>query len=369
MDGHLYFISAGEPSGDNAAARLAKALLNISPQSKFIGLGGPQLAKLGQEQIADMDDLAVIGFWEVAKRFMFFKKLMKKTVDDIKIKKPSAVILIDYPGFNLRLAKKIKKLNIPIIYYISPQVWAWGSKRIDEIKELIDLMIPILPFEEKFYKDTGINCTYAGNYLLEDIPPDMIASSSPDNNNLAILPGSRKQEIERMLPVMLETAKAYNQSYNSRTTIAAISGKYDYDKILTQYPDSNIDIVYDNPRQVIFNSRLVLTASGTATLETGIIGRPMVIIYKTGNTTYQIAKRLIKLDKIGLINLVLDEKVVPELIQQDASPEKIMDELNKFQDERYYQKVLEKLHRVVPLLGDGIASQKAAELIDGFLTK
>jgi lipid-A-disaccharide synthase len=332
MDGRLLFISAGEQSGDNAAAKLAEAISIKDNQVTFIGLGGKRLAELGQIQLADVDDLSVIGFWEVAPRIFFFRKLMQKCVYEIEKNKPDAVILIDYPGFNLRLARKIKKLKIPIIYYISPQIWAWGKKRLDEIRELVDLMLPILPFEEKFYNDAEIKCQYVGHYLLEDIPGEQIASIIPVDGNLALLPGSRKQEIERMLPVMLSSAEKF---YNSK---------------------------------VIYDSQLVLTASGTATLETGIIGRPMVVIYKTGYLTYQIAKRLIKLDKIALINLVLEEKIVPEIIQYEATADKIYLELQQlYSNKEKYLAIKNKLDSVKDLLGDGMASQKAADIILNYI--
>jgi len=368
MDGRLFFISAGEQSGDNAAAKLAEAISQKDDNITFIGLGGKRLAQLGQIQLADPDDLSVIGFWEVARRFFFFWKLMKKCVAEIKLRKPDAVILIDYPGFNLRLARKIKKLNITIVYYISPQIWAWGKKRLDEIRELVDMMLPILPFEEKFYKDANIKCQYVGHYLLEDIPNELIASEIPQNGHLALLPGSRKQEIERMLPVMIRTAKEFHKNTRLKVVIAGISGKTDYQKYINTQDADFISVEYDNSRNVIYNSQLVLTASGTATLETGIIGRPMVVIYKTGFLTYQIAKRLIELDKIALINLVLDEKVVPELIQNDASVDNILSLLLQlYSDKEKYLLMKSKLDKVKNLLGDGKASQNAADIILNYI--
>jgi lipid-A-disaccharide synthase len=368
MDGRLLFISAGEQSGDNAAAKLAEAISIKDNQVTFIGLGGKRLAELGQIQLADVDDLSVIGFWEVAPRIFFFRKLMQKCVYEIEKNKPDAVILIDYPGFNLRLARKIKKLKIPIIYYISPQIWAWGKKRLDEIRELVDLMLPILPFEEKFYNDAEIKCQYVGHYLLEDIPGEQIASIIPVDGNLALLPGSRKQEIERMLPVMLSSAEKFYNSTGIKSVVAGIKDKIDYDSYISEQKSEFISVVYDNPRQVIYDSQLVLTASGTATLETGIIGRPMVVIYKTGYLTYQIAKRLIKLDKIALINLVLEEKIVPEIIQYEATADKIYLELQQlYSNKEKYLAIKNKLDSVKDLLGDGMASQKAADIILNYI--
>lgn len=367
MSEKLIFISAGDPSGDNAIARSFE-ILQKQHQIRLAGLGGPKLKKLGQTQLAHPDDLAVIGFWEVAKKYFYFRRLFKACVDFIEKNKPALIILVDYPGFNLRLAKAIKKFNIPIIYYISPQVWAWGKGRVEQIKELVDLMIPILPFELDFYKDHEVNCRYIGHYLLEDIPAEFIASTPPEKSYLALLPGSRRQEIERMLPVMIETAKRMYEKYQMKSVIAGITDRYDYDKYLNSENEQFVSIVYDNSREVVFNSSLVLTASGTATLEIGIIGRPMVIIYKTGGLTYRIAKNLVKLDKIGLINLVLNRHAVLELIQHDANPKKITAALSKFiEDKNYTNEVVGQLHTTKTLLGDGQASKKVAELIGEYL--
>lgn len=367
MSQKLIFISAGDPSGDNAIARSVE-VLKKNHNLKLAGLGGRKLKTLGQEQLAHPEDLAVIGFWEVAKRYFFFRKLFKQSVEYIKTNKPDLIVLVDYPGFNLRLAKAIKKFNIPIVYYISPQVWAWGKGRVEQIKKLIDLMIPILPFEHEFFREHEVKCLYVGHYLLEDIPKAYLASAPPDNSFLALLPGSRKQEIERMLPVMIETARLMNEKYQIKSVIAGITDRFDYQKYFNPDNEKFLSIVYDNSREVVYNSSLVLTASGTATLEIGIIGRPMVIIYKTGGLTYRIAKNLIKLDKIGLINLVLNQHAVPELIQNDANPQKIFKALSKYIDEpEYTGEVVNLLHQTIKLLGDGQASEKVADLIGEYL--
>lgn len=367
MSEKLIFISAGDPSGDNAIARSVE-ILKQNNNIKLAGLGGPKLKACGQQQLAHPDDLAVIGFWEVAKKYFYFRRLFKSCVEYIKTSKPDLIVLVDYPGFNLRLAKAIKKYNIPIIYYISPQVWAWGRKRVEQIQKLVDLMIPILPFELDFYKEHEVNCRYVGHYLLEDIEPEYIASTPPENSYLGLLPGSRHQEIERMLPVMIESARMIYKKYQIKAVIAGISERFDYQKYLTSETESFLSIVYDNSREVVYNSSLVLTASGTATLEIGIIGRPMVIIYKTGGLTYRIAKNLVKLDKIGLINLVLNSHAVPELIQHDANKNKITAALSKFiEDKQYRAEVVDRLHKTKELLGDRQASQKVAELIGEYL--
>ncbi|RKX28332.1 MAG: lipid-A-disaccharide synthase, partial [Candidatus Zixiibacteriota bacterium] len=253
------FLSAGDPSGDNAAARLINSMREHDSKLSLFGLGHSRLAELGQMQLAEGNQLAVLGFWEVARHWRFFRRLMLKCVDEIKRRRPNAIVLVDYPGFNLRLAKRVKKLGIPIIYYISPQVWAWGHRRVAEIRELVDLMLVILPFEEDFYCNSGVNARFVGHYLLEDIPSEYISSSPPLTGRLCLLPGSRPQEVHRMLPSMLVAARQFNRKYNTEAVVAGLSGIFDYEKIIAPYMADRISVEYDNPRQCIFDSNIVLT--------------------------------------------------------------------------------------------------------------
>ncbi len=364
MSAPTFFLSAGDPSGDNAAARLADQLRKKVPELSLFGLGGSRLRTLGQEQLADPGDLAVLGFWEVARHFRFFQKLLRRCADEIRSRRPNCLILVDYPGFNLRLAKMVRPLGIPIVYYISPQVWAWGHRRLRLIRECVDLMLSILPFEQQFYKDSGVESCFVGHYLLEDIPADLIASEPPTDGGLALLPGSRRQEIERMLPAMLETASRFSMKFGTRAVVAGVRGSSDYESLIRKHLADGVTVVYDDARQVIHDSSLVLTASGTATLETAVIGRPMVVLYKTGFVTYQIAKHLIKIDKIALVNLVLNDKVVPELIQGEATPDKMLAELEKlYNDESHYGAIRARLNEVPSLLGGTGASERAAQMI------
>ncbi|MFH2049007.1 MAG: lipid-A-disaccharide synthase [bacterium] len=366
-------MSAGDPSGDNAISLVMKSLLQKKPDTKFFGLGHDKLKALGQEQFVNGSRLAVLGFWEVFKQVLFFKKLMKQCASEIEKRHPKAVILVDYPGFNLRLAKRIKKLGIPIIYYISPQVWAWGKGRVQEIKELVDLLLVILPFEHDFFNGHNIKNEFVGHYLLEDIPSEYISSHPILENRqglLCVLPGSRNQEVKRMLPPMLKAASMFTNKYNAKAVVAGIRGIYDYETALQPYKNDNIEVVYDKPRECIYKSNLLLTASGTATLETGIIARPMVVVYKTGFITYQIARRLVSLKNIALVNLVLNDNVVPELIQTEASPENMFKELSKFMDDsQYYKSVHEKLLRVSSTLGGTGSSERAADAILNFIRR
>lgn len=368
MTSSSLFISAGDPSGDIATARLVEALKELKPGLSCFGLGGERLKALGQEQLANGDDLAVLGFWEVVKRYSYFRELMHRTIDEITVRRPACILLVDYPGFNLRLAKRIKHLGIPIVYYISPQLWAWGGKRISQLRDLVDLLILILPFEREFYASSGVKSEFVGHYLLEDIPPSLISSPIPNSRRLALLPGSRPQEIERMLKTMCDAAATFCANHNFQAVIAGVKNGFDYGETLAKFRGAPISINYGNSREVIAASDLVLTASGTATLETGIIGRPMVIVYKTGFITYQIARRLVTIDKIGLVNLVLGDRVMPELIQHEAATDKIVRQLERFlSDSEYSSAAVARLRELPSLLGGTGASMRAARQVAKFL--
>lgn len=368
MSDPLLFVSAGDPSGDRATARVIEHLKEEHPNLVTFGLGGERLKKLGQEQLAAPADLAVMGFWEVAKRYGFFRRLMRSCVDEIRHRQPKLILLVDYPGFNLRLAKRLKPLGIPIVYYISPQVWAWGRKRVQQIHDYVDRMLVILPFEEAFFGDHGTQAEFVGHYLMEDIPSEYIASAAPGNGQLGLLPGSRRQEIERILPGMLEAAGLLHLKYGQNSVVAAVTGAYDYEPLCRRYANRGVTVRYDDARRVVAESDVVLTKSGTATLECGIIGRPMVVVYKTGWITYQIARRLVELDKIALVNLVLGEKAVPELIQGEMAPKRMADEIGRYLDDNDYRaRVSDSLSRVPGLLGGAGASQKAADAIARYL--
>ncbi len=358
------FISTGDPSGDIAGYHLIENLKSLDNNLTFYGLGHQRMKSVGQNQLVDGSELAVLGFWEVARKYLFFRKLMKDSVEQIRTLRPKAVVMIDYPGFNLRLAERIKDIGIPIIYYISPQIWAWGGKRIHQIKRLVDLMLVILPFEKTVYDKAGVQAEFVGHYLFDDIKPDYIKAPYDYNSNLiSLLPGSRPQEIERMLPTLIKSAELIAKHGAYRFVIAGVDGKIDYDKYLNNC-QVEIEIIKGNSRELIKNSRLVLTSSGTATLETGIIGRPMIVIYKTGFITYQIARRLVKLDNIALINITSGSTIVPELIQNDANPEKISSEaIGLLDDNSRIDSILESLNKTADKLGGTGSSLRAAEAI------
>ena len=356
------FISAGDPSGDIAGYHLIKQLKKEYPDINYLGLGGNRMKNAGQEQLVDGDQLAVLGFWEVARKYLFFRKLMYSAVETIENARPAAVVLIDYPGFNLRLAERIKSLGIPIVYYISPQIWAWGKKRIHAIKRLVDLMLVILPFETDIYDKAGVENGFVGHYLMDDIDPDFIkAPYDAESDMILLMPGSRPQEVQRMLPTLLRTAEILSKKGKYRFTIAAVEGNIDYESYMAGI-DTPVEIIRGKTRELIAQSRLVITSSGTATLETGIIGRPMIVIYKTGMLTYLIARSLVSIENIALINISAGERIVPELVQHDAVPDKIAKEAMRFLDNSdLTQDVIFKLNKTADQLGAPGAAKRAVE--------
>jgi lipid-A-disaccharide synthase len=362
------FICAGDPSGDIAGSHLLKQLIKINSACRFFGLGGRRMAALGQEQFVSGEKLAVIGFWEVAKKYNFFKNLLDKTAVEIENCRPKAIILIDYPGFNLRLAQKIRPLGITIIYYVSPQIWAWGGKRIKTIRNLVDMMLLILPFEKEIYDKADVKNQFVGHYLLDDIPAELIRSPYDIGSNLiSLLPGSRPQEIEKMLPVLLETARRLHAEKKYRFVVAAVEGNFNYKKYFANI-DFPVEIHFGKTRELIAQSRLIITSSGTATLETGIIGRPMVVIYKTGTITYLIARSLVKLEMIALINISAGKKIVPELIQSSATPINIAREAKKILDNPHLaMDIVRQLNQTTDVLGDPGAGKRAAAAVWEFI--
>lgn len=364
------FISAGDPSADLPGRNLIDEISRLCPDIEIIGLGGPQMQAAGLSSLADHRDLAVLGFWEVLPKFLYFRRLMNKAIGIITERRPRAIILIDYPGFNLRLARKVKPLGIPVIYYISPQVWAWGGRRISAIRETVDRMLVIFPFEEKFYREHGIEAEFVGHPIVDRFQsiPDKVTCRAKIGISgdplIALLPGSRLQEVKRMLPVMAEAAEIIREKSNSAAfVVAGVSniGEGIYKSIIDR---RNIEVRFGETPEIINGADFVIASSGTATIETAYFATPMVVVYKTGFMTYQIARRLIKLDAIGMVNIVAGRKIVPELIQGKANGQMIarhtLDILN---DRKRYDRMTADLTEVRDKLGAGEAARRAVEAI------
>jgi lipid-A-disaccharide synthase len=370
-------IIAGEPSGDIQAAHLVRALKQSAPDLEIFGMGGKEMKQAGAEIIHDITGLAIVGFVEVLKHLKIFKKIMEDLLILIETRKPDAVILVDYPGFNLRLAKYVKEKNIPVIYYISPQIWAWGQRRIEEIKKCVDKMIVIFGFEEELYKQAGVKTAFVGHPFLDIVKPgwkkeETIKALNLSRNTvkISLLPGSRKKEVEKHLPVMIDACGIIKTKLPDAEFILSRRtelGDRIYDKI-TVNSKVKLHSLDNQPYEIMNISDIVIVSSGSATLETAVMEKPMVIIYKTSFLTWLLASNLIKIPNIGLVNVAAGKRIVPELVQFNATPKNIAAEtLNILNNKKLTHEIKENLRKVKNNLGEPGAANRAANIICKFL--
>ena len=366
---HLVVV-AGEASGDMHAAHLIETIKRLDPSITFSGLGGPKMKAAGVDLYEDLTKMAVVGFWEVVKHYKDIKRVFHLLLNKIDKTNLDAVILVDYPGFNLRLARELKKRKIKVIYYISPQVWAWKQKRVHFIKKNVDKMLVLFQFEKDFYADFGINVKFVGHPLIDTIKVHSAKENfllennlSPDKLTIGILPGSREKEIENLLPVMLDAAKILDQEF-PQIQFLIVKAPTITRSSIEQYLQSRsfiCQIIDDNIHDGVNACDLCMVASGTATLETAILQKPMVVVYKTSLLTWILAKLFVKIADIGLVNVVAGRRIVPECVQFQATGQKIAEEIkNIFTDELKIADMKTNLRSVKESLGPGGASQRAA---------
>lgn len=362
-----YYIIAGEASGDLHGSNLIKALLLLNNNCTVRCWGGEKMQAAGATLVKHYKDLAFMGFTEVIKNLPTILNNIKFCKKDIESFAPNALILVDYPGFNMRIAKWAKQKGIKIIYYISPQIWAWKEKRVHAIKRDVDKMLVILPFEKDFYKKYNYEVDYVGHPLCEVINDWNTANKNIQKENIvALLPGSRKQEILVKLPIMLSMAKHFPQ-YKFVVAMAPGLDKDFYTKILAPY--SNVDTVSNATYMLLAKAKAALVTSGTATLETALFKVPEIICYKGGRISYEIAKRLIKIKFIGLVNLIMDKEVVKELIQNELNENNLRLELNALLQNEDKALALQENYTALSnvLQAGGHASENAAKIIHTFL--
>ena len=365
-------IITGEVSGDLIGASLIRELKSLKPELKITGIGGDRMQSAGMELVYHTDQMAFLGFVEVVKHLPFIKQVQKNLIEIIKKENIKYVVLIDYPGFNLSIAKKLKSLGVKIIYYVSPQIWAWAKGRVKKVKKLVDKMIVVFPFEVEFYKKENVNVEYVGHPLVERINEYNFLGKDKfftkfnldkDKEILLVMPGSRKQEVKEIFPEVIKAATVLADKYNLQVVVARsknIDQKY-FDQLTNS---ENFITITDHNYELMKYSRFGIIKSGTSTLEAGYFALPMIVVYKTSPLTYMIGKRLIKLDKIGMVNILFDEMIVPELIQNDANPENIIETVSKIlSNTQTYANMKLKLGRVKEILGDDGASRKAAKSI------
>ena len=363
-----YYLIAGEASGDLHGANLMRALQQIDPKAKFRFWGGDRMEAVGGKLVKHYRDLAFMGFWEVVTNLRTILRNIDFCKRDITQFQPDVLIFIDYPGFNMRIAKWAKQRGIPTHYYISPQIWAWKENRIKAIKRDVDAMYVILPFEKDFYEEKHqYPVHFVGHPLLDAIAARKEVSEEvfkrenglDERPIIALLPGSRKQEIAKMLSVMLSVVGSYHQY--QFVIAGAPSLGYDFYKQFIK--EENVHFVSGKTYDLLSNAHAALVTSGTATLETALFRVPEVVCYRGNWISYQIAKRVISLEYISLVNLIMDASVVTELIQGDLNTRNLKTELNKLLNPDYREKLLNNYEALREKLGKEGASERTAQAI------
>jgi lipid-A-disaccharide synthase len=366
-------IIAGEPSGDLHGANLMRDLKKIDGSISFIGAGGKLMQSQGLEGITDMEALAVVGFREVFEKIRELKEAFKLLAETLKQKNPDCLVLIDYPGFNLRMAKVAKEQNIPVFYYISPQIWAWGKDRIEKIKKYVDKMFVILPFEENFYAQYAVKAQFVGHPLLDIVKPQLneeeafghFALNSQDIL-VGLMPGSRWKEVKTSMPVMAEACAIISKQVPNAQFGVLVAKNIDTEKTKSLLPakGAKFKLIRDKHYDFMNICDLLLVNSGTATLEVAILEKPMVIIYKTSFFSWLLMKMLVKIPYFGLTNIVAGKKIVPEFFQFAATASAIAKEsLHILANGNKIITMQDELSKTKAKLGEPGASERTAKAI------
>jgi len=367
----IYFV-AGEVSADNHGAALMRSLRALDPELRFIGRGGPQMQQIAGAQFNNwIGDAAVLGLWEVLRKYGYFREQFRQTLNEIQERKPDAVVLIDYPGFNLRLARALRRQSQrhKTIYYISPQVWAWNSGRIKKMARFIDLVLCIFPFETDLYVASGLRAVFVGHPMIERLETQKI-DTHRDKNLIGLFPGSRSREVRKIFPVMVEVARRLLQlDPGLRFQIAAASEELarELSEILSaeQLADrQSIEIAVGQTAAIMQRAFVGIVASGSATLEAAYFGMPFMLIYKVAWPTYVAARLVVNVDFLGMPNLLAGKEVVPEFIQHEAKADAIVNAVRSLmEDSPARDRMISDFEAIVAKLGGGGASQRAGQAI------
>ena len=368
----IYFV-AGEVSADNHGAALMRSLRELDGKLQFVGRGGPQMQEIASKQFKNwIGEAAVLGLWEVLRKYGYFRGQFHETLQEIRQSKPDAVVLIDYPGFNLRLARALRRQTPlqKIIYYISPQVWAWNRGRIKRMAHFIDLVLCIFPFEVDPYNQAGLRALFVGHPMIERLPARKIETQR-DRNLIGLFPGSRSREVRKILPVMLETARELRKrSRNLRFEVAAASEQLAREMKpavagLDQSQDREaIQIKVGETAVIMQRAWAGIVASGSATLEAAYFRLPFVLIYKVAWPTYLAARLVVSVKYLGMPNLLADKEVVPEFIQHRAKPNALVKALQPLiENANTRQQMISQFDVIIAKLGGGRASERAARAI------
>ncbi len=374
-------VLTGEPSGDFHAGHLVRQIKQLNSSIYFSGIGGPHLEQQNVDLFYNISKLSAMGLTEVLMQFGHIKKAFDLFKEKLRVCEPNLIILVDYPGFNLKAAQFVKDhYKVKILYYITPKVWAWKKSRLKKIKKYVDHAALILPFEERIYKKAGIRATYVGNPLLDEYPENLskpflrsefLTSKNKESVIIGLLPGSRKAEIKNLFEIMIKTANLIHQQ-NQRVSFivsqASSIHKESIKSILKKYNKDHLFLINDGPVKDIFlKSNLIIAASGTVTLEAALCCIPTIIIYKMSAVSHRIAKLVVKIKYAGLANLIVNKEVMPELLQNDATPEKISKKVLYMLDHLMYFE--DQLQIVRKLMGKKGASKRVANIAINMLSK
>ena len=365
-----YYIIAGEASGDLHGSNLIKSFKEQEAKAEFRYFGGDLMQAQGGTLVKHYAEMAFMGFVEVIANIGTILSNLKIAKQDILLYQPDVLILIDFPGFNLKIAEFAKKNNIRVFYYISPKVWAWNQKRVLKIKKVVNRMFCILPFEVEFYKSWGMEVDYVGNPILDAIEANHEEEDFTLRYNLkaysviALLPGSRKQELNKLLPVMMKLV----DRFPSLQFVIAGAPNFTIQDYEFFIKNRAVQVIFGNTYNLLNHSSAAIVASGTATLETALLKVPQVVVYKGNAISIAIARMLVKIRFISLVNLIMDEEIVKELIQEDCTAEKLQAELNNLlHDPLYHTQMLINYDELETKMGDSGASSKAARLMLDYL--
>ena len=366
----IIYLVAGEASGDQHGAALMQAIRGLAPELEFAGRGGPKMQKFAGNRFLNwVDSAGVVGLWEVVKRYGYFREQFQRTLEEIAKINPDAVVLIDYPGFNLRLARVLrkKKWRRKIIYYISPQVWAWNPGRIRQMAQLLDLMLCILPFEAKLYNKSGLRTVFVGHPMIEDLAVRR-PSAERQANLIGLFPGSRLREVRKIFPIMIKAANEIVRDRKGlRFEVAAASESLasEINKVLSNFSLRNlVRVVTGNAAGTMERAFVGMVASGTATLEAAYFRLPFALVYKVSWPTYVIGRLLLRTKHLGMPNVLAEHEIVPEFIQHQAQPDAIAQQIiNLVDNQTARDKMISEFDAVIAKLGEAGASEKAAGVI------
>ncbi len=363
-------LVAGEASGDKHAAHLAAALKALNPQTQFFGSGGDEMRAVGVETLVDVRELAIMGALEVAAALPKFLRVFRQLREAANARKPDAVILVDWPEFNLRLAKKLKRDGHRVFYYISPQVWAWRSYRVQQIQRDVERMLVILPFEQEFYERHGVQVEYVGHPLLDSVRVTATREEfcqkyklDPARPIIALLPGSRRKEVTYILPPMLEAARELQPTNPALQFVLALAPTIARAQVETNSLP-NLTVVENDTYNAVAAADLAVVASGTATLETAIIGTPLIVCYRASELNWRLFTPFIKVPFVGMPNLIAGREVAPELLQNDLTGKRLVRQITEWvSDAERLQQARADLQEVRQKLGEAKASERAARVI------